>query len=41
MIKVKEVIVVEGIRDEIAVKRGVEAEVIYVSGFGISEKTIK
>ena len=41
MIKVKEVIVVEGIKDEIAVKRGVDAEVIYVSGFGISEKTIR
>lgn len=40
MIKVKEVIVVEGIKDEIAVKRGIDAEVIYVSGFGITEKTI-
>ena len=41
MIKIKEVIVVEGIKDEIAVKRSVDAEVIYVSGFGISNKTIK
>lgn len=41
MIKVKEVIVVEGICDEIAVKRSVDAEVIYVSGFGISNKTLQ
>lgn len=40
MLKIKEVIVVEGICDEIAVKRGVNAEVIYVSGFGISKKTM-
>ncbi len=40
MIKIKEVIVVEGICDEIAVKRGVDAEVIYVSGFGITKKTL-
>ncbi len=41
MISIKEVVVVEGIRDEIAVKRGVNCEIIYVSGFGISEKTFK
>lgn len=40
MIKIKEVIVVEGMRDEIAVKRGIDAQVIYVSGFGISEKIL-
>ena len=40
MIKIKEVIVVEGICDEIAVKRGINAEVIYVSGFGISSRTM-
>lgn len=40
MIKIKEVIVVEGICDEIAVKRGINAEVIYVSGFGISNRTM-
>lgn len=40
MISVKEVIVVEGICDEIAVKRGVDAEVIYVSGFGLTNKTL-
>ncbi len=39
--KVKEVIVVEGMRDEIAVKRGLDCEVIYVSGFGITEKIFK
>lgn len=41
MIKIKEVIVVEGIKDEIAVKRGVDAQVIYVSGFGITKKTLQ
>lgn len=41
MVKIKEVIVVEGIKDEIAVKRAVDAEVIYVSGFGITQKTLK
>lgn len=41
MIKIKEVIVVEGIHDEIAVKRGVDAQIIYVSGFGITPSTIK
>lgn len=41
MLKIKEVIVVEGIKDEIAVKRGVDAEVIYVSGFGLTKKTLK
>lgn len=40
MISIKEVIVVEGICDEIAVKRGVDAEVIYVSGFGLTNKTL-
>lgn len=39
--KIKEVIVVEGIKDEIAVKRGLDCEVIYVSGFGITEKAFK
>ena len=41
MIKIKKVIVVEGINDEIAVKRSVEAEVICVSGFGITNKTFQ
>lgn len=41
MIKIKEVIVVEGIKDEIAVKRAIDTEVIYVSGFGITNKIIK
>ena len=39
--KIKEVIVVEGIKDEIAIKRGIDAEVIYVSGFGITKETIE
>lgn len=41
MISIKEVIVVEGIKDEIAVKRAIDAEIIYVSGFGISNRIIK
>lgn len=41
VIKINEVIVVEGIKDEIAVKRAVDAEVIYVSGFGITKKILK
>ncbi len=40
MIKIKEVVVVEGIKDEIAIKKSVDAEVIHVSGFGISSETI-
>lgn len=41
MIKINEIIVVEGIKDEIAVKRAVDAEVIYVSGFGITKQKLK
>lgn len=41
MIEINEVIVVEGIKDEIAIKRALNAEVIYVSGFGITKKTLK
>lgn len=41
MLKVSEVIVVEGIKDEIAVKRAVDAEIIYVSGFGMTKKILK
>ncbi|WP_129599016.1 ribonuclease M5 [Anaerophilus nitritogenes] len=38
---IKEVIVVEGRDDEIAVKAAVEAEVIITHGFGIKENTFK
>lgn len=38
---IKEVIVVEGRNDESAVKRAVDAEVIAVHGFGISDETFK
>ena len=41
MIKIKEVIVVEGIKDEIAVKRSVDAEVIYVTGILLIQQAIK
>ena len=38
---IKEVIVVEGRADEAAVKRAVEAEIIVLSGFGISAETFQ
>lgn len=38
---IKEVIVVEGRADEAAVKRSVEAEIIVLSGFGISAETFQ
>ena len=41
MLNIKEVIVVEGRDDEVAVKRAVNAEIITTSGFGITEKTIE
>ena len=41
MIKIKEVIVVEGRDDERAVKNAVDAEVIITSGWGLNAKIIK
>ncbi|QEK13366.1 ribonuclease M5 [Crassaminicella thermophila] len=38
---IKEVIVVEGRDDMIAVKRAVDAEIIITHGFGITEETLK
>jgi len=38
VIKIKEVIVVEGRDDETAIKQAVEAEIIITRGFGITEK---
>lgn len=38
---IKEVIVVEGRDDVIAVKRAIDAEIISTHGFGITEETIK
>jgi len=40
MLNIKEVIVVEGRDDEVAVKRAVNAEVITTSGYGLNGKTI-
>jgi ribonuclease M5 len=41
LVKIKEVIVVEGRDDETAVKRAVDAEIIITHGFGIKESTFK
>lgn len=41
MMKIKEVIVVEGRDDERAIKGAVDAEVITTSGWGLNAKTIK
>lgn len=41
MMRIKEVIVVEGRSDERAVKRAVDAQIIITSGFGIKESTFK
>lgn len=41
MIKIKEVIVVEGRDDERAIKNAVDAEVIITSGWGLNAKIIK
>jgi ribonuclease M5 len=41
ILKIKEIIVVEGKDDESAVKLAVDAEVIITSGFGITEETFR
>jgi len=41
MLRIKEVIVVEGRDDEVALKRAVDAEVIITSGLGLTEQTLK
>ena len=41
ILKIKEIVVVEGKDDEHAVKRAVDAEVIITSGFGIREETFR
>lgn len=41
MMRIKEVIVVEGRSDERAVKRAVDAQVIITSGYGIKETTFR
>ncbi len=41
VLKIKEIIVVEGKDDESAVKQAVDAEVIVTSGFGIKEETYR
>lgn len=38
---IKEVIIVEGRDDEVAVKRAIDAEIIKTNGFGINENTYK
>lgn len=40
MLNIKEVIVVEGRDDEVAVKRAVNAEIITTSGYGLNQKTL-
>jgi ribonuclease M5 len=41
MLKIKEIIVVEGKDDESAVKRAVDAEMIVTNGFGITRETYR